>query len=182
LSPADDSVDVEANTNLVITFNETIQKGSGDLRIQRVSDDVVEQTIAVTSAAVTVNGNLMTINPPSDLRDDTAYYITMDEGIVTDGSAGFPGIYAADGIDYKKWNFSTPRIDAHYALPFSENFEALDLGSLAGQHGWTGDGTVQTGTVYAGSQAAQLSNGTLEHLFDDTPEQVDRAFFIHRFQ
>jgi len=177
LSPADDSVEINVYTNLVITFNETVQKGSGDLRIQRVSDDAVEQTIAVTSANVTVSGTQMTINPPVDLGDDTAYYITLDEGAITDGTSDFPGIYAAAGIDYKKWNFSTKRIAANYALPFSENFEALALGGLTGQHGWTGSGVVQTGTVYAGSQAAQLSNGTLEHLFDDNPEQIELSFY-----
>ncbi len=177
LSPVDDETDVPGETDLVITFNETIQKGTGDLRIHRVSDDAIEQTISVTSTAITVAGNQMMINPPSDLGDDTAYYITLDEGIVTDGTSDFPGIYAADGIDYKKWNFSTKRIAENYTLPFTEDFEALTIGGLTGQHGWTGSGTVQPGTVYAGGQAAQLEDGTLEHLFDDHPEQVLVQFY-----
>jgi len=177
LSPADNSVELDATVNLVVTFNETIQKGSGDLRIQRVSDDAIERTIAVTSANITVVGNQMTINPPTDLGDDTAYYITMDEGIVTNGTSDFPGIYAADDIDYKKWNFSTKRIAANYALPFSEDFEALALGGINGRHGWTGGGTVQADEVYAGSQACQLANETMEHLFDEHSEQISVQFY-----
>ncbi len=67
--------------------------------------------------------------------------------------------------------------DPDYALPWSETFEnnatnAGALGPLDGQHGWTGGGTVQTGTVYAGSQALSLTNETVSHTFEGAPTNI----------
>ena len=55
--------------------------------------------------------------------------------------------------------------DPDHILPFEEPFEDRTLGDLAGQHGWSGDGTVQTGTVYEGTQALALIDGTASHTF-----------------
>jgi len=113
LSPVDDATGVEINSDLILTFNEPIQEGTGSISIYTLTNNALVEAIAVTSAAVTVTGNQMTINPTSDLQKLTAYYVTMDEGVVTDGTHDFPGIYAPAGVDYKKWNF------------FSEGLEIL---------------------------------------------------------
>gem|GEM_PF-4716912 len=60
--------------------------------------------------------------------------------------------------------------DPVYALPWDEPFEdsgdnAVTNGSLAGQHGWIGGGTVQSGTVFAGTQALSLTYETASHTF-----------------
>ncbi len=107
LSPVDDAEGVAIDGDLVLTFNESVQKGIGTLSIFTLADDALVETIAVTSTAVTVAGKQMTINPASDLQQLTAYYITLDEGVATDGLHDFPGIYAPAEVDYKKWNFST---------------------------------------------------------------------------
>ena len=57
-------------------------------------------------------------------------------------------------------------------LPFSEPFEDLTLGDLAGQHGWTGGGTVQTGTVFEGTQALSLAEETASHTFIGNPTNI----------
>jgi len=62
--------------------------------------------------------------------------------------------------------------DPDLSLPFTEDFEERTLGALAGQHGWIGGGTVQAGTVYAGTQALSLTNETASHSFVDNPSNV----------
>ncbi len=71
--------------------------------------------------------------------------------------------------------------DPSLLLPFSEPFEnsgenAVTNGALNGQHGWTGGGTVQTGTVHAGSQALRLQNETAVHAFDGAEANVTVEF------
>ncbi len=50
-------------------------------------------------------------------------------------------------------------------------------GALAGQHGWTGDGAVQAGTVHAGTKALSVTNGTASHTFTDNPTNIWITFW-----
>ncbi len=88
---------------------------------------------------------------------------------------------AADGLNPEYLNVTEIDNDGDpaYALPWSEPFEERTLGDLAGQHGWTGDGTVQTGTVHEGSQALALTNGTAAHLFLGEATNVWLSFWIN---
>ncbi len=53
-----------------------------------------------------------------------------------------------------------------YILPFTETFEALTVGALDEQHGWSGGGTVQqTSAVHAGAQALALAEDSVSHFF-----------------
>ena len=61
LSPEDDATNVLANTNLVITFNEPVQKGSGNIIVREEGD--VKEIIDVSSGSVSIEGNIATIVP-----------------------------------------------------------------------------------------------------------------------
>jgi Ca2+-binding RTX toxin-like protein/methionine-rich copper-binding protein CopC len=103
LNPADGATGVAAGANLVITFSETVQKGTGNILIKRSSDDVTVQTIAVADAAVSVVGAVVTINPPSDLASNTGYYVQFPAGTFKDpASNSFAGIQTTTD-----WNFVT---------------------------------------------------------------------------
>ncbi len=105
LAPADDATGVSASANLVITFNEPIAKGTGNIEIRRVSDDSVVQTIAVSNAAVTVSGAVATINPPTNLAFGTAHYVVVPAGAFTDTS---PALNPFGGISGPTtWSFTT---------------------------------------------------------------------------
>ena len=60
-SPADNSTNISISSNLQLTFNESVQKGSGNIVIKQ--GGVTTQTISVSDAIVTVSGNTVTINP-----------------------------------------------------------------------------------------------------------------------
>lgn len=62
LSPADDSSSASVTNNLVMTFNESVQKGTGNISIYTLTNNALVETIDVASAAVTVTGNQMTID------------------------------------------------------------------------------------------------------------------------
>lgn len=106
-SPADNMTGVAVNSNLVLTFDEAIQKGTGNIVIKKVSDDSVAATIDVTSNQVVIGteGKTVTIDPTNDLLTGTDYYIEIGNTVFQD-KATTPNNFA--GISGKTtWNFTT---------------------------------------------------------------------------
>jgi hypothetical protein len=103
LAPADDATGVAVASNLVITFNENVQKGTGNILIKKSSDNSIVQTIAVTDGTVTISGAVATINPPADLAESTSFYVEVAAGVFEDLAANdFAGISGNSA-----WNFTT---------------------------------------------------------------------------
>ena len=99
-SPADNSTNISASANLVLTFNENIQKGAGNILIKE--GGVTTQMIDVTSAIVSVSGNIATINP-ADFTPGANINIEIAAGTFKDlFNNNYAGISNAT-----TWNFST---------------------------------------------------------------------------
>ena len=63
-SPTDGSSDVSLTSNIQITFNTNVQKGSGNITLRDGSaSGSVIQTIAVSSGSVSISGGVVTIDP-----------------------------------------------------------------------------------------------------------------------
>jgi len=100
-SPTLGATSQDKATNVILTFNELIQAGSGNVVITpsggNGADD--EVTIAVGDATqISFSGTTVTINPSNDLIDLGAkvHTINMDPGVIKDAAnnnfAGFTGI------------------------------------------------------------------------------------------
>lgn len=74
--------EVSVSSELVLTFDERVKKGKGNIVITGESS---ARTIDVTSDAVTIgeDARIMTIRP-GELDSDEQYTVTLDRGIVTD--------------------------------------------------------------------------------------------------
>ena len=85
-SPSDDSTDVAPGTDIVLTFNEAIQAGSGIIAIREGSatGPIIASYDVSSSSNLTFSGNTLTINPTADLSYETQYYVTIGSGAVTD--------------------------------------------------------------------------------------------------
>jgi Bacterial Ig-like domain/Laminin B (Domain IV)/FG-GAP repeat/RTX calcium-binding nonapeptide repeat (4 copies) len=119
LSPADNGIAVPINSNLVITFNEPIQNGSGNIVIKKSSDNSVVQTIDVSSDAVTIMGATATVDP-TDLSVATGYYIEVLAGAFKDLAFNdFAGISGAD-----TWNFATTSAIVNEKIYYNRSFFA----------------------------------------------------------
>lgn len=101
-SPKDDAVGVALSANLVATFSETVQKGSGNITIRKTDGSVFE-TIAVTSTAVSVSGGKVTINPVNSFTPGTGYHVRIDSTALRNTT----GQYFAGISDPTVWNFTT---------------------------------------------------------------------------
>lgn len=123
-NPLNGANGVAVNGNLVITFNENIQKGTaGSITVKRVSDGVTVNTTAVTSASITVSGATATI-PFTSLANSTAYYVEMPAGTFRDlAGNNFAGITGS-----ATWSFTT---QAPPAATVTVNPAALDFGFTA---------------------------------------------------
>ena len=99
-SPLDDATGVAVGTNLVLTFSETVVKGTGNIEIKKVSDNSIVETIR---CATVTAGTQVTIDPTVTLVEATGYYVNIEATAFKDGSNNF---YA--GIaDATTWNFTT---------------------------------------------------------------------------
>jgi methionine-rich copper-binding protein CopC len=105
-SPVDNATGVDLSANLVATFNETVQKGtSGNVIIKKTSDNTVVDTIDITTAAVTVDGAVVTIDPAVTLAVNTEYYVTIDANAFKDNATS-PNNYL--GLSSTTaWSFTT---------------------------------------------------------------------------
>ncbi len=115
LVPSDDAQNVGTRANLVITFDEPVRPGSGNITIRRSADDSVVEAIDVTSAQVTAEGNSIVVDPSADLDVGVEYYVQISEGAITD--------------------------TASTQVLFTEDFESLPLQPFVSDTEIGGDGT-----------------------------------------
>jgi hypothetical protein len=91
-SPTNGATNIATNLTAAITFDETVQKGTGNITIRRTSDNSIFQTIDVTTPAVTVNTTTVSFNL-SGLAVNTGYYIEISAGAFKDlANNNFAGI------------------------------------------------------------------------------------------
>jgi hypothetical protein len=103
LSPLNNANDVVISDNLIITFNENMQKGSGNILVVDASNFAIVETIAVTSDNVSISNAVVTINPTTDLLKSKNYYIRIGSRALTDiNSNSYQGI-----SDQISWRFAT---------------------------------------------------------------------------
>lgn len=69
------------NADLEIQFNRSVGIGSGNVYVKRLSDNVADLTIAVSSATATVNGDRMNLGGISSLSFGQTYYVEAEQGI-----------------------------------------------------------------------------------------------------
>jgi len=104
LSPSDDASNVAIDTDLVMTFDETVSPQGGDITIYKTSDDSVIETIAANPVTISGSGTTeITINPTDDFVNGTEYYVIVESTAFNDGSSNnYAGISAST-----TWSFTT---------------------------------------------------------------------------
>jgi methionine-rich copper-binding protein CopC len=92
-TPADNAPGVSIDSDIVLTFSETVQAGTGNIVISNDAGDT--RTIAVGDMTqVTITGTTVTINPTGDLNTGTTYSVQMGLGVFEDLSNNdYAGIF-----------------------------------------------------------------------------------------
>ena len=118
-------VDVPVSFTLSIKFDEDIEAGTGNITINKVSDDT--EVLSFTETDFTINNDMLTIDV-SGLAFETEYYILADAGVIKDLSGN-----ETPALDDKTvWTFTTmeePAGDLFISeyIEGSSNNKALEL-------------------------------------------------------
>ncbi|MFW5889892.1 MAG: Ig-like domain-containing protein, partial [Marinilabiliaceae bacterium] len=130
LFPPDDATDAFQDKELIITFPENIERGTGTLTIY---DDTNTdfQSIIATSSKLTISGNKLRVSH-DEFNLPASYYVKVPMGFVKSASSGkdFEGI-----SDPTSWNFST---------------DNLNVWSGGSDTNWNDNGNWDTGSFGAG--------------------------------
>ncbi|MFA6410089.1 MAG: Ig-like domain-containing protein [Candidatus Buchananbacteria bacterium] len=127
-SPADNSTGMVSGGNLVLTFDDAVYVGSGNITIKKTSDNSVFEAIDVTSGSVTGSGtSSITINPASDFSYETGYYIQIDAAAFDDVNGNsYAGI-----SDTTTWNFTTENTPTCPAITNASTYNAYPTCGVA---------------------------------------------------
>jgi hypothetical protein len=103
LSPTDNATAVAIDSNLVITFSETVDAETGYINLYKTTGDELIQAFNVASDISGSGTDTITANPSSDLDGETDYYVKIDATAFDDTSGNsFAGI-----TDTTTWNFTS---------------------------------------------------------------------------
>ena len=83
-SPLDEASAVATGTNIVLTFNEPIQRGTGLILLKAASGSTIASWDAASSTNLSLSGNTLTIDPSQDFAADTAYSLVLPVGSIRD--------------------------------------------------------------------------------------------------
>jgi len=199
-SPTDGATNVAVDSNIVITYNASISKGSGNITLRdgSASGSVIE-TIAVSSGTVSLSGAQVTINPSSNFSTGKDIYVVIDEGAFVQSNTDLSG----SSVLLDTYNFSTGpitvssfspsdgatnvAIDSNIVITFSENitkettaatkYITLRAGSASGTVRQTIDVSTSAVSV-SGTQATINPPSDLEYE-EDTYVVVDEKSFFN---
>jgi len=107
--PADDDTNVPVETvvsgeNLIATFNENIQEGSGNILLRQQSDDAIISTFALSDFnKVAIFDNFLYLTLDVSLSAGVGYYVEIPDGAILD-QAETPNAFAGTGTT--GWNFT----------------------------------------------------------------------------
>ncbi len=119
LTPADGATAAPPAASIRVTFNEAIQRGTGDIVIRAGSAEgaVVETFDASDSNRLSISGSTLTIDPTDTLASQTQYFVSFNAGSIEDLS----------GNDYagtSSYSFTTGLLDL--TAPTVTQFSPVD--------------------------------------------------------
>jgi len=80
-SPGIGVTNVNVDSNIIITFNQLITKGTGNITLRENSaSGTAFSTIGVSSSSVTISGGAVTIDPPSNIGIGVTTFVVVDAG------------------------------------------------------------------------------------------------------
>ena len=171
-SPTDGSSDVSLTSNIVITYNASIAKGSGNITLREGSaSGTVIETIAVSSGSVSISGGTATINP-SDFPTGKDIYVVVDEGAFVQSNTELGGSTAL----LNTYNFTTgpittssfsptdgatdQSVSTNIVITFSENI-TKGTGNITIRSGSASGSALQTIDVTSGAVSVSGTQATI---------------------
>ena len=119
-TPADGSTALVIDGDIVVLFDENIQKGTGDIVLKKYSDESEIEVFNIEiSTQITVSGATLTINPTNNLEFNTKYYIEIAATAIKDTATAENTYLGISGKD--TWDFTS------YAKLSLTNLESTNI-------------------------------------------------------
>ena len=83
-TPADEAIGVAVNSDIVVTFNEAIARGTGNIVLKTSAGATVATYDAATSSNLSISGNTLILNPTADLAGGSGYKVEFAAGTIKD--------------------------------------------------------------------------------------------------
>ena len=102
-APTDGATGIAINSNIVLTFNENIAFGTGNIQVIDVTDASNSFTINTASpgSLASINGAVLTINPSTNLDDNSNYAVQIAATAIDDISGNsYAGITNNTTLDF----------------------------------------------------------------------------------
>ena len=84
VSPADEATGVATTTDIVGSFDEAIQRGSGSITLKNAAGATIESFDAASSARISIAGSTLTVDPSAQLASMTGYRLEFAAGSIKD--------------------------------------------------------------------------------------------------
>ncbi|MBN2165233.1 MAG: Ig-like domain-containing protein, partial [Marinilabiliaceae bacterium] len=160
-TPFDDAGNATLGGDIVLTFNDNMAKGTGNITIRNSSDNSSFEVIDVTSAQVSIAGMDVTIDPSLTLLKGTAYYIEIDATALDDEAGNsFAGISGNTTL-----NFTT--VDVVINEVVTEPQQDWSISAFSGNPGGTPGTNDEWVELFINSDGVDLAGWTIE-LIDGT--------------
>jgi hypothetical protein len=171
-SPLKEATGVPVSTDFVITFDEPIIRGVGDIILKTASGSTVAVFDASTSSNVSIKGSTLTINPGSDLSFSAGYRLEFASGVVRDTAGNnYAGTTSYNFTTKQGVNFFTGT-SANEAFTTGTGNDTVDGGAGI-------DTVIFTGTKADHSITRTATGWTVSSAVDgtDTIQNVERLLF-----
>lgn len=187
--PADNAVGVALTTPFSLTFNETIQAGTGEIQLYTSGGTLVEAYNVQTSPLISFSGPVVTINP-TDLILNTSYYVNVQSGAIKDlSNNNYTGF-----SNTTTWNFNTNDVTPPLGVaPFSPADDAVNVPATGNfSISFTEDvqlaasGTIEVFTAggisvesFASGSAQITVSGATVSFSTTNPLNENTAYYVH---
>ena len=169
ISPFDGATNVPLTSDLVFTFKENVAKGQGNIYVVRQSTGTTGVAVDVRSSNVTVSGNQVLVDLPSDLQLDNTYSVYIDKGAFLDTSST-----TTTGATLLQQNFDfTPR------RPFVADSRARAAARGRGDKAAGGPFPGMEGSTPPGYDACRLFRNPRPRCRHPNPSAGSMSFFRH---
>jgi Ca2+-binding RTX toxin-like protein len=185
VTPANLAGSVAVGANIVMTFSEPIQRGTGTLLLVDAAGTTLATFDAATSPQISVSGSTLTLNPSLDLVAGTRYTLVVPAGGVKDSVnnpyAGetyysFTTAGASTLMDGTAGNDSLSGSAANNLLAAGAGNDTIDGG--AGTDTALYSGKFSDYTLATGANASTLTDGRL----GATKDGADKLVNVERLQ
>jgi methionine-rich copper-binding protein CopC len=125
--------------NIVLTFSEPIQRGTGQIVLRTGTNMVAATYSVVASTNLNISGNTLTVNPTLDLVPNTRYELVIPAGAVKDLAGNS---YAGTAPNPYNWTTAFAYFGNHYyesvtaAVSWSTALAQANAGSYRGLKGY----------------------------------------------